>query len=80
MSERPKKISVNDLPADAAANLNEDDIQPIPDAEIKGGGRVGSLIGKRAATRVGIRVRTGSGLRDIRKINSFGETNSWIKK
>ncbi len=80
MSEQPKKISVNDLPGDAAADVSDQDTQALPESEIKGGARigirVGERIGKRAATRTGIRV----GIRDIRKINNLGGANTWLKK
>jgi len=80
MSEQPKKISVNDLPGDATAAVTEEDVQEVADADVKGGARigirVGDRIGKRAISRVGIR----DGIRDIRKIDKLGGTNTWIKK
>lgn len=84
MSEESKKISVNDLPGDATAPLNEEDIQEVADADVKGGARVGirvgERIGKRAITRAGGRAGIRAGIRDIRKIDSLGGANSWIKK
>lgn len=84
MSEERKKISVKDLPGDAAAALNEEDSQAVSNADVKGGVRhgirVGERVGKRAITRAGGRAGIRAGIRDVRKIDTFGGGNSWIKK